>query len=299
MRNNSRGGGCGRMREAMRRGARESTFFARHGRGGPRPRRRAMGRAVMRHSSNRDVPILIETHGGQVEEERRCRGCFSGRIRFGESPKAVSLVKRNDCIVCIYRDEAAAGSIVSKEKPFDKVESAGSHPTLLEFMLHPKSGDFHGRVEAKSAFGEWYRLAICALHASTQNRVVAEIDGGKNWRGRIVAFADYVCLREQFRSVCCAVLREVFVEVAISAVKSIKNCGIADELKRKSAERKSVSRRFHCFILWFERTSRIGFGVLFANLRHFREEALFQSEVQRLRDVQNVPHLYPSTREMT
>ena len=46
MRNNSCGGGCGSLREAMRRGARESTFFPRRRRGGLHPRRRAMGRAM-------------------------------------------------------------------------------------------------------------------------------------------------------------------------------------------------------------------------------------------------------------
>jgi len=52
MRNNSRGGGCGSQREAMRRGARESVAFARRRSGELRPRRRAVDRAPMRSDWN-------------------------------------------------------------------------------------------------------------------------------------------------------------------------------------------------------------------------------------------------------
>ncbi len=47
MRNNSCGGGCGRMREAMRCSARESTVFARRRRGGLHPRRGAADSATV------------------------------------------------------------------------------------------------------------------------------------------------------------------------------------------------------------------------------------------------------------
>lgn len=233
-------------------------------------------------------PILGKSYGCQVEEKRRCRGWCRG-VGFGKLAEAVPLVEGNNGIVCVHSYESATSSVVGQEEPFYEIESAGTYSAFLEFALYPKSRHLHCRIEPKPTFGKRNRFAVCSFHASAKNRIVAEIHGSKDWRCRLSVLSDYVSLREKFRSICGAIPCKVFVEIAVATVKSVKNGGIDNQFKRKTAKRECVSRQPNRTSFVHGRTCRPESDVWPANLQHCRGGAFYQREEQRRRGAQNAP----------
>jgi len=90
-----------------------------------------------------------------------------------------------------------------------------------------------------------------------------------------------------------------FIEVAVATVDACKNGGIDNQLKRKAAERESVSRRFHRVRLLHGSTCWLESDVWSANRRQSRRASSFRREGQYRRVAQSVLRLYPSTLELT
>ena len=234
----------------------------------------------------------------QIKKERRCRG-LSGIVRFGKSMKAVVLVERDNGVVGINRDEPTSCPVVGKEEPFDEIKDTRAYSALLEFALYAESRHLYRWVESKTPLGKGDRFAVCAFHASAQNGIVAEINCSQDGRRLLPLLANYVCLGEQFSTICSAILCEIFIEVAVATVDACKNGGIDNQLKRKAAERESVSRRFHRVRLLHGSTCWLESDVWSANRRQSRRASSFRREGQYRRVAQSVLRLYPSTLELT